>query len=289
MQCGVRGAEQTAQPPTFNNDAGWTWHIKPGPAGWVSMASRGLIMRMDDLKDDRLLLTLVRSEQSVPEVFRIRPVAFNASGQRFEFTSGSGGGDEGMFLSGFYLDPKSLPRDQMKYIGVEKLTKDNLRDIIAPAAFKRLSEAHVNALPFPHLGERYNFELTSVDGKKISYADLRGKVVLLDFWAKWCGPCMAKMPKLKETYQKLNGRGFEVVGLNHDRTLEEAKDTIAKQELPWPNVFAPADKDQRELWFSAAGTGSLPRLLLIDRDGVVRADTNPHDLDAEIEKLVNKP
>ena len=84
-------------------------------------------------------------------------------------------------------------------------------------------------------------------------------------------------------------RGFEVVGLNHDWTLEEAKRTIAQQELPWPNVLAPTDKDQRELWLIASGTGALPRLLLIDRDGILRADILPQELDKEIEKLIEKP
>jgi hypothetical protein len=60
----------------------------------------------------------------------------------------------------------------------------------------------------------------------------------------------------------------------------------AEQALPWPNVLAPAADDQRSHWFEATGTRSLPRLLLIDREGVLRADVSPNQLDAEIEKLV---
>jgi thiol-disulfide isomerase/thioredoxin len=180
-----------------------------------------------------------------------------------------------------------LPRHQVAYIGVERLAKDSLRETVAPAALRKLRDAGANAMPFPRLGERYDFELSTIGGTPIRSADLRGKVILLDFWARSCGPCMAKMPKLKETYQRLSGRGFEVVGLNHDRTLEEAVGALAEQDLPWPNVFAPAEKDHRELWFAATGTETLPRLLLIDRDGILRADVAPRDLEAEIEKLVN--
>ena len=137
------------------------------------------------------------------------------------------------------------------------------------------------------VGERFEFELTTVDGKRISSEALRGRVVLLDFWAKWCGPCMAKMPRLKETYEKLHGRGFEIVGLSHDYTLEQARRVIADQKLSWPNVVAPIDNEQRHAWFEATGTGSLPRLLLLDRKGILRAEVSPHNLDAEIEKLMN--
>jgi beta-lactamase regulating signal transducer with metallopeptidase domain/peroxiredoxin len=277
----------SSQDRKFQNGMGWIWHLKPHPANWYMLASRGLVLRLDELKHDQLLLTLARSTESTREAVDFRPVAFNASGQRFEFTTACGGGAEGVNMNGFVLDLKRLPRNQIKFIGIEKLTKDNLRDVVAPAAFQKLKGAHVNALPFPRLGEHYDFELTTIDGKKIASTDLHGKVVLLDFWATWCSPCMTKMPRLKQTYQKLNRRGFEIVGLNHDQTLEEAKRTIAKQELPWPNVLAPTG--QLELWFAATGTGPLPRLLLLDRNGILRADISPDSLDAEIEKLVNKP
>jgi hypothetical protein len=78
------------------------------------------------------------------------------------------------------------------------------------------------------------------------------------------------------------------VGLNHDQTLEAAKRVTGQQALPWPNVLAPLDNGQRELWWSATGTRSLPHLLLLDRDGILRADVSPHDLTTEIEKLMGQ-
>jgi len=285
---GVRG--ENGKEPVFTNESGWVWHLKPSGAGadWTSANIEGLAMRLDELKSGKLLLTLAHTEEATREIVRFRPVAFNASGQRFEFSRDSGGSTEGVALEGYLLDLKILPRDQIKSLGLEKLTKDKLRDVVAPAAFQKLKDSGIQALPFPRIGERYDFELTTIDGKQIGSRDVHGKVVLLDFWARWCGPCMAKIPKLKETYRKLNNSGFEVVGLNHDWTLEEAKRTIAEQELPWPNVLAPTNKNQRELWLIASGTGALPRLLLIGRDGILRADVSPHDLDAEIEKLIDK-
>jgi peroxiredoxin len=102
---------------------------------------------------------------------------------------------------------------------------------------------------------------------------------------------MAKMPKLKETHKKLNRQGFEIIGFNHDQSLEVAKRTIAREELPWPNVLAPTEESQYELWKQATGIfeTSIPRLLLLDRDGILRADVSPANLEMEIEKLVGKP
>jgi len=286
---GVLDAQEKEQRPKFENEVGWTWHLKPQPAGWESMSGDGLSMRLDELKDERLLFTLAHSVEANREAVKFRPVAFDAARRRFEFKSDSGGSSGDAALKAYLFDLKNLPRNQIKFIGIEKLTRENLRNVLAPAALRKLKESGVQALSFPRIGERYDFELTTIDGKKISSQELRGKVVLLDFWAKWCGPCMAKMPKLKETYQKLNGRSFEIVGLNHDWTLEVAQRTIAQQGLPWPNVLAPVDAELREHWMTATGTASLPRLLLLDREGILRADVSPQALEVEIEKLMNKP
>jgi thiol-disulfide isomerase/thioredoxin len=283
------GAGVKEEKPKFENESGWVWHMEPQPAGWHSMSGEGLSMRLDELNDGKLLLTLAHAVDANQEVVQFRPVAFNAGRQRFIFKFDSGGSSENASLDAYVFDLKGLPRDQIEFIGIEKLTKDNLRDAVAPAALRKLREAGVSALAFPQIGERYDFDLTTIEGKKISSRALRGKVVLLDFWARWCGPCMAKMPKLKEAYQRLKKDGFEVVGLNHDYGAETAKRVIDEQKLPWPNVLAPVDKDQRELWLSATGTTSLPRLLLMDRGGVLRADVSPHDVVAEIEKLVGTP
>jgi peroxiredoxin len=287
---GASGAEQVdPKKLEFKNEPGWIWHVGPMGFGGDVMSTGGLVFRLDDLKSDQLLMTLAYLEQSAPHVAGFRPVVFNASGERFDFTHSGGGASDGVVLNGFVLDLKKLPRDQIKFFGIEKLTEDGLRDVLAPAAFRKLKESGVNALPFPRLGERYEFELTTIDGKKISSKDLEGKVVLLDFWATWCSPCMAKMTKMKEIYQEIHGRGFEIVGVSHDYTVERAQRTITEQKLPWPNVVAPVDDEQQKLWCQATGVSSLPRLLLIDRAGILRADVSPDDLPTEIKTLMSKP
>jgi peroxiredoxin len=286
---GSLGADNDELKPDFQNDTGWVWQMSPSPAGWTQRAADGgMVMRLDELKGDRLLLTFAYPVASGHNVIKFRPVAVSKSGQRFEFRRDGTTGTKEVFQEGHVLDLRGIPRDQINFLGIEKLTKDNLQNVIAPNAFQKLKEAGAAALPYPVVGKPYEFELASIDGRRIASKDLRGKVVLLDFWARWCGVCMAKMPKLKETFARLHGRGFEVIGINHDYSLEVAKATIAKQELPWPNVLAPVEKSQRELWEQATGAFSIPRLLLLDREGILRANTSPSDLEAELEKLIGK-
>jgi peroxiredoxin len=279
---------QSAKDFEFDNAPGWTWRLKPNGAGtdWTSANTGGLAMRLDELKGQKLLFELAHTLDSTRDIARFRPVAFNAAGQRFEFSQDSGGSTEGIALEGYTLDLAAVPREQIKYLGLEQLSHDGLKNTVAPAAFQRLKKAATNALPFPQIGERYDFELTAIDGRVVSSRDLRGKAVLLDFWASWCPPCMAELPKIKELYQTLTARGFQVVGINHDWTADAAKRAIAKQELPWPNVLAPEQKEQRELWLTATDTAGLPRLLLMDSDGILRADCSIRDLEAEIAKLI---
>jgi thiol-disulfide isomerase/thioredoxin len=280
-----------AAEPNFQNEDGWVWHIRPAQAGWGLIATQGIVMRLDDVKDDKLLLTMAHTEDAMRDVVRLRPVAFDAAGKRVEFQTSSGGSTDNAALKAYVLDAKDMPRERIGFIGVEKLTKGGLEKVVAPNAYKKLKDTgvDVNVLAYPKVGQPYEFELTTIDGKRIASKDLRGKVVLLDFWARWCGPCMAKMPKLKQTYARLHDGGLEIIGVNHDNDVETARRVIAEQKLPWANVIAPTDESQRSLWYSASGTQSLPRLLLIDREGVLRAEVSPHQLEAEIEKLMAKP
>jgi len=285
-------AEKEEGKPDFKNETGWVWQVEPRPFSWpVKTSGNGLTLRLDELKEEKLLLTMAYLAESARDVVKFRPVAFNTSGERFAFGEAGLSGTKEVRHEGHILDLKAVSREQLRFFGVEKLTRENSRAVIAPHAFRKLKEAGVAALPYPVVGQPYEFELTTIDGKRISSKDFRGKVVLLDFWAKWCAPCMAKMPKLKETFAKLNRDGFEVIGLNHDQSLEVAKRTIARQQLPWPNVLAPVEQSHYELWRRATGVfeTSIPRLLLLDRDGVLRADVSPANLEEEIAKLMSKP
>ena len=276
-----------AQVQLIDSEAGWTWQVKPMPAS-SSSATKGVVLTLNQLKDGSLLLTAAFSQKSSQGVYSFRAVAFDQSSRRYEFDFQGGASSDGVFLKSYRLPSDRLSTEELKLIGIEKLTRDNLRTIVAPGAFSKLKQAGEQGLNYPEIGKSYSFELTTIDGATIRSEDLAGKVVLLDFWASWCTPCMAKMPKLKEIYQKLSSRGFEVIGLNHDNSLEVAKRLNRKEQLPWPLVLAPTGKQARELWNTAAGISALPRLWLIDRKGIMRADIYPDKLEQEIYRLIDE-
>jgi thiol-disulfide isomerase/thioredoxin len=113
------------------------------------------------------------------------------------------------------------------------------------------------------------FTTKDMDGKDVSVADYKGKVLLIDFWATWCGPCMAELPHVLETYQELHDQGFEILGISLDRDTDKDKllQTIKDRGMSWRHVY-----DGK--WWSAEvaqlhDVNSIPFTLLIGKDGKV--------------------
>ena len=102
-------------------------------------------------------------------------------------------------------------------------------------------------------------------GAKLSLAQLRGKVVYLDFWASWCGPCRMSFPQLEQLRQDLSPRGFEVLAVNVDEFKADALEFL--EEIP---VSYPVVRDGEGLTPRAYGILGMPTGYLIDRSGVVR-------------------
>ncbi|RYG65352.1 TlpA family protein disulfide reductase, partial [bacterium] len=85
--------------------------------------------------------------------------------------------------------------------------------------------------------EPYALNGSTLDGKKLDLADYKGKVLVIDFWATWCGPCVAEIPKVKETYSKYHGEGLEILGVSLDRDKTKLTDYIKAKEMPWAQVY----------------------------------------------------
>ena len=175
--------------------------------------------------------------------------------------------------------------EKVRYIGIETLKPEG-RKAIGARAIERAKEAGIEVLPRGHIGEAYDFILTSLEGKKIRARDLRGKVVLIDCWSTTCSPCMQKMPNLKALYDKHRKDGLEIIGVSLDDDIETVQKACAAHGLTWPQVLVSVEEKARELWYQAAEMGGIPRLLLIDRDGVLRADGNPEQLEDQVSKLL---
>jgi thiol-disulfide isomerase/thioredoxin len=111
------------------------------------------------------------------------------------------------------------------------------------------------------LGLAPDFSLKTIDGREITLSQLKGKVVLLDFWATWCGPCRESIPHLVQLYKKYRENGFELVGMNLDKgDVEIVRRFIMSMDIPYPVVSAP-----EEVVRSYRVTG-IPATFLIDKE-----------------------
>ncbi len=122
------------------------------------------------------------------------------------------------------------------------------------------------------VGQKFvDFQMKTPEGKDIKLSDVagKGKVVLVDFWASWCGPCRREMPNLVEAYAKYKTKGFEIVGVSLDRDLQSWKDGIKQLNITWPQM------SDLKFWESEGSRlyaiRSIPHVVLIDKDGTIVA------------------
>ena len=93
------------------------------------------------------------------------------------------------------------------------------------------------------IGKPFDLEFTdAISGSTVSIKGLKGKVVVIDFWATWCGPCVAEMPKMKELYAKYRDKGVEFIGVSLDQPkerggLDKLKKFVKENEIAWPQYY----------------------------------------------------
>ena len=123
------------------------------------------------------------------------------------------------------------------------------------------------------LGKPLDLEFKdAVNGTEVSLAALKGKVVVLDFWATWCGPCVAEMPKMKDLYSRFKGQGFEFIGISLDTSEEEGglkklKAYVAKNEIAWPQHYD--GKGWETPLIGHFEIQGIPTVVLVDAEGKV--------------------
>lgn len=130
-----------------------------------------------------------------------------------------------------------------------------------------------------------DFNEKDLTGAPLSISGLKGKVVLVDFWATWCGPCVAELPNVLAAYSKYHDKGFEIVGISLDRSEDALKNFIKEKSMTWPQYF------DGKAWDSKLGkqygVTSIPATYLIGQDGtIVAKNLRGPALEAELARLL---
>jgi thiol-disulfide isomerase/thioredoxin len=133
------------------------------------------------------------------------------------------------------------------------------------------------------IGKPSPIEFTTADGLRINSTALSNKVVLVDFWAKWCPICVAAIPDIKKLYDQYHANGLEIVGINFDDDPTQARQFCKEQDMPWPQYFGGYGADNK--YGREYGT-VLPYVWLVDKKGIVRDIHGRVDLEAKVAKLM---
>jgi peroxiredoxin len=183
-------------------------------------------------------------------------------------------------LSAYFLvSAKEEPVDDSAFV----IPRDwPIRDLenAAKRAAKIQSTLNVGA-KFPDFNEK------DVDGKTLSIADHKGKVVLIDFWATWCPPCRAEIPNVVATYKKYHGQGFEIIGVSLDDDHEKLSAFTKKMNMPWLQFF------DGQGWSNKLavkyGIEAIPATFLLDGNGMIIAkDLRGEELEQAVARALAK-
>ena len=159
------------------------------------------------------------------------------------------------------------------------------REIVESAVDEELkSNAQELLKKLERVGKLLNLKFKAVDGRDVDVQQMKGRVVLLDFWATWCGPCMAELPKVKAVYEKLHPKGFDIVGISFDREKADLEKVVAKQKMPWPQYFE--EREEGKKLGDEFGITGIPTMWLLDKKGILRELNAREGLEEKVEKLL---
>jgi thiol-disulfide isomerase/thioredoxin len=136
------------------------------------------------------------------------------------------------------------------------------------------------------VGKPLELKGTTFAGKEFDIKDLKGKVVLIDFWATWCGPCRAEHPNIEKNYEKYRDKGFEVVGISLDQNREALEEYLDEHKMPWVVLHEEKEggKNPASDYYGIFG---IPAMMLVDQDGkVVSLNARGERLGKELETLL---
>ena len=164
--------------------------------------------------------------------------------------------------------------------------KAYLKQVIANTKGRLADAAKGRLKNMEALGQPVKISFEAVDGRKVDMTKLKGKVVLIDFWATWCGPCVAELPNVKKTYAKYNKKGFEIIGISLDSNKIKLTNFVEDNDMPWPQQFD--GKGWKNKYAVEFGIQGIPAMWLIDKKGDLVDMKARAGLEAKVEKLLGE-
>ena len=166
-----------------------------------------------------------------------------------------------------------------------------LRAVVSPSLnghpYTKQLDEYIRLAEFKVGSDMPDFELPDKDGKSFKLSSLRGKYVLVDFWASWCGPCMREMPNVVKLYKECKGKNFEIVGVSLDQKRDAWLNAVEKNKMKWIQV---SDlKSWATLPVKLCNVSAVPYTVLIDPQGkVIALDLRGEELINKVKEVLNK-
>ncbi len=247
------------------------------------------------LKQDKLGVFLAYAVATLPEAEDLRVAFIDKDGKRHAALShgyGATAPDDKGIRAHLFVTPESCPSAHVRQIifdHFKTVSAEELPDLQEREEQRFAEYVKDSPLGIPIVGKPYPFKLTGLNGNEISTDKRKGKVILMDFWATWCGPCVAEMPKLKNLYEEYHDRGLEVVGISSDFKRASLTEYVKDNDIRWPQVYLEdlGEKLQTALQ-KTTGVMAIPRYFVIDRDGKLHTDRGRGRLEEIIPKLLAK-
>ncbi len=172
----------------------------------------------------------------------------------------------------------------------------------SPEEWAKLAETHLKAYPDSKRNQAIqammqstkaladlkskplDLKFTAVDGREVDLSKMAGKVVLIDFWATWCGPCVAEVPNVVKTYEKLHDKGFEIIGISLDKDKDKVASFTKEKNMTWAQYFD--GKSWQNEISTRYGINSIPAMWLVNKKGMVVSTSARGKLEEAVEKLL---
>lgn len=161
-----------------------------------------------------------------------------------------------------------------------------LTDVVKSSALDAKTMARAKAMlkAATAVGQPLEIAFIAADGRKVDLQEMKGKVVLIDFWAAWCVPCIAELPQTIQLYNTWHDKEFEIVGISLDTKKSAMDQAVQKFKIPWPQYFDGKSWGSKHV--VEYNVRSIPAMWLVDKKGILRTMNARENLESRVKELL---